>query len=178
MGEVTFLWDQLLLAMEEKQNNRVEFILSKINNINASDNLGITPLHMASGFNSADTVSKIVTRPGINVNLQSESGYTPLHEACLENHHQVVRQLLACPGIQVNLRDKDGFTPIMISSLFCHKETLKIMLEDHHVNLDMEDVNGRGLEELVRIDCDDKGRMEDCLFMILYEKIKRHLNQF
>lgn len=62
--------------------------------VNAADNEGFTPLHMAARSGNALAV-ELLLKAGASVDAAEGYGFTPLHEAILNQHRDVARMLLA-----------------------------------------------------------------------------------
>ena len=63
-------------------------------NVNWTNTLQWTPLHVASSYGSVEGVKLLLAHPDINVNLKEVFGQTPLSLCCWNNHVSVIRLLL------------------------------------------------------------------------------------
>lgn len=71
-------------------------------NINAANEDGYTPLHLAVTRGCTDTVKTLLQAEGINVNTADKNEYTPLHLAAVFGCVDVVHVLLQAEGIKVD----------------------------------------------------------------------------
>uniref|UniRef100_A0A8R1ESR6 ANK_REP_REGION domain-containing protein n=2 Tax=Caenorhabditis japonica TaxID=281687 RepID=A0A8R1ESR6_CAEJA len=80
---------------------------------NEEDELGWTPLIIASSAGRVEVVRFLLTLPHVNVNQTNSNKQSALHYACSKNHIEIVKLLIeADPGC-VNITDKfwsDRFT--------------------------------------------------------------------
>lgn len=84
--------------------------------INCTDNLGFTPLHVACKCGGVGTYPlasiKYLLRNGADVNRSMHQGSTPLHSACKSIDLSAISQLLEY-GADVNSVDGHGCTPVL-----------------------------------------------------------------
>ncbi len=73
--------------------------------ITAMDNNGLTPLHLASCFNSNPDVTALLIDQGANVEARSGDGETPLHMAARFNSNPEVAKLLIDRGANIGATD-------------------------------------------------------------------------
>ncbi len=75
--------------------NNCEIIKKLINKktINAQDNDGNTPLHLAAYLGHLDLVS-ILIKAKCDINIKNHNGKTPLHYAAINNHKDIVQKLV------------------------------------------------------------------------------------
>ncbi|XP_023314785.1 ankyrin-3-like [Trichogramma pretiosum] len=78
--------------------------------VNAQDNEGNTPLHLALDYNRT-RLAEWLMRNGANRNSTNAKGETPLHVAC---KHYPARHLVSAFS-RVNARDKEGNTPLHLA---------------------------------------------------------------
>lgn len=79
--------------------------------VNICDDLGRTPLHLASAEGRLPLVDFLIKK-GAKVNIiDALNGYTPIHYACLHGYIHIARFLLA-RGALVNPLDKEKNTPL------------------------------------------------------------------
>jgi ankyrin repeat protein len=89
--------------------------------INAQDNIGDTPIHVAlerlktrSDANIM-VLTYLLTQKGISVNLKGQFGHTLLHRACKHINNlplDVFKALIETHGADVNVQDIDKNTPL------------------------------------------------------------------
>ena len=81
--------------------------------VNATDEVGWTPLHHAIIFNEKNQMKivELLIDKGADVNATDEVGRTPLHYASA-NGHKEVAELLISKGADLNAKDNnDGWIP-------------------------------------------------------------------
>ncbi|MEG4173133.1 MULTISPECIES: ankyrin repeat domain-containing protein [unclassified Microcoleus] len=81
--------------------------------INARDQYGDTPLHLAVQNNRPEIVSLLIAN-GAKVNVENASGNTPLHLAVQNNRPEIVSFLIA-NGAKVNVENASGNTPLHLA---------------------------------------------------------------
>ncbi|MDG7055513.1 MAG: ankyrin repeat domain-containing protein [Wolbachia endosymbiont of Menacanthus eurysternus] len=111
-------------------------------NINAANEDGYTPLHLAVTRGCADTVKTLLQAEGINVNTADKNEYTPLHLAAVFGCVDVVQVLLQAEGIKVDAVSKNGHTPLHLAALFGHTDTVKALLQTKGVDVNATDKSG------------------------------------
>jgi cytohesin len=95
----------------------VQELLDAGADVNAKDNDGWTPLHIAASKNHREIVELLIAK-GADVNAAGESssvfiwqgGFTPLHYAAVNGHKEIV-ELLISKGADVNAKADNGLTP-------------------------------------------------------------------
>ena len=102
--------------------------------VNATDGLGETALHVAALRNNAE-LAKALLKNGADVNTGTTSrmggvypGGTPLHAAAGKGHNAMVELLLAA-GAEVNARDNFGDTPLCDAIGGRHRDTVRLLLD-------------------------------------------------
>lgn len=99
-------------AMSEDPNEAIIFIIDQGANVNAQNDEGHAPLHMAC----SPEIAKLLLDHGAEVDLQDNLGRTPLH--CLAadgtERYEVIQFLLEA-GANAALEDEGGETPVQIS---------------------------------------------------------------
>lgn len=85
--------------------------------VNAVDDQGLAPIHLAVLSESLEILGKIVQFQATNVNIQdTEYGYSALHLASMHSRNTPMVNLLArASNIDVNIRSFKGDTPLHIT---------------------------------------------------------------
>ncbi len=115
----------------------LENLLKEDYPIDTPDALGMTLLHVAAGYNSADMV-RFILEKGANINAVDKNGWTPLHFAA--NNENALAVLLE-KSSNVNAKTKMGETPLIIAVLFNNTASVKLLL-DANVTLNEKDERG------------------------------------
>ena len=97
--------------------------------INARDENGSTPLHIAS-LNGQEQVVELLINRGAEVNATSEiGGWTPLHMAASKNHIQVVSFLIKKGADEDAKAIIGGWTPLHWAALEGHKDIVELLIK-------------------------------------------------
>lgn len=143
----------LHIACEKENSGIVTSLISKGVDINAKNDDGNTPLHIAIMRNDSKAVSCILKcGKVVSINERNEKGFTPLHIAC-DNHSyrsdgMIINQLLSYRGIDVNLQDFKGRSPIIIAQENHNSSIVESLIKDGRTNLNVKDKEGRSLLSL------------------------------
>jgi len=94
--------------------------------VNATDELGESPLHIAAvrGFLQA---AEMLVAKAADVNAGDVRGLTPLHAAAWSGSNEIVA-LLIDKGADINARDEDGVTPLHAAALAGRNETAELLI--------------------------------------------------
>lgn len=113
----------------------------------ATDILGYTPLHAASGNNS-DSAAELLIEAGASPEAKTKHGSTPLHEAAAKDSGKVATLLLkagADQGLELlEATDKYGATPLM-ETAYKNSATVADILLKAGANQAVKDRHGRAL---------------------------------
>ena len=93
--------------------------------VNAKDNIDVTPLHWASWEGHKDVAGLLIDK-GADVNAKSNEGDTPLHYAAMSNNTMKAKLLIA-KGADVSAADDKGKTPQMIAIKKGHDEVADLL---------------------------------------------------
>ena len=93
--------------------------------VKATDNDGMTLLHLASSKGHTE-VAKLLIARGAEVNTSTNNGKTPVFIAAKNGHANVI-QLLAKLGADVNKSTNNGKTPAVIAAENCHTDALQAL---------------------------------------------------
>ncbi len=119
-------WEELM--SQTPHIGKIEVMLeSGLVDVGAKDEVGWTPLHVASDSGSIETAKLLLDR-GADVNAKDEWGKTPLHWASIENYIETA-ELLLDRGADVKAKDDDGWTPLHWASWDNRIEIAKLLLE-------------------------------------------------
>jgi ankyrin repeat protein len=138
----------------------VECLLANKADVNAKDNVGRTPLHVAAWRGAVDVAETLLAH-GAEINAKDNKGQTPLHLAAEMDHEQVAELLLANKA-EANAKDNNGSTPLhrvaavgyymrMVELLLANKADVNV--KDNHGATPMQvaEVHGHGdVAELLR----------------------------
>jgi ankyrin repeat protein len=94
--------------------------------INAIDQSGNTPLHLAVDRGSQD-IAELLIANGARVNVRNENGQTPLYRAIAIGHNEIAA-LLINNGTDVNNIDGSGTTPLHKAAHYGTVEILKLLI--------------------------------------------------
>ncbi|MBE9123192.1 ankyrin repeat domain-containing protein [Tychonema sp. LEGE 07199] len=94
--------------------------------INAIDQYGDTPLHLAVDQGSQD-IAELLIANGARVNVRNENGQTPLYRAIAIGHNEIAA-LLINNGTDVNNIDGSGTTPLHKAAHYGTVKILKLLI--------------------------------------------------
>jgi ankyrin repeat protein len=117
----------------QSNENMVKLLLSKGAEVDAKDDDGMTPLHMAAWKGEKAVVALLLSH-GAEVNAGNKHGTTPLHYAAdfdgykdLADRKGVV-ELLVSHGAEVNAKDNIGLTPLHEAAFEGNKAVVELLL--------------------------------------------------
>ena len=112
--------------------------------LNARDNNGRTPLHLALELGRGEIVDSLIAR-GADVNLPDKDNNSPLHYAAVSGDAGLVRSLLEKGAATINdtsCTQRGGFvgdwTPLHLACLEGYPETVQLLL-DHGADIEARD---------------------------------------
>jgi ankyrin repeat protein len=110
-------------AMAEEQKETISYIIEKGANVNAQNDDGIAPLHIACTIENA----KLLIEAGADINLKDNNGNTPLHIHASERDSDDVIQYLVRNGAQKEIRNNFKKQPIDIATSREDKRKIKLL---------------------------------------------------
>ena len=133
----------ILEAKENDNNNRgflhfvsengydsvITKLLAKEVQIDAIDDLGFSPLHLASSKGHVE-VARTLVQNGAIVHRKSFEVQTPLHLASINGHTEMVHLLIAV-GSNVNTQDGQNWTSLHHASINGFTEVAEILLNSN-----------------------------------------------
>jgi serine/threonine protein kinase len=127
---MSFEWKnkELLKASQKGDVEEVKKLLKEGAYVNAKNEFGSTPLHLAAISGHIEVV-KLLIEHGAYVNAKNEFGSTPLYYATKNGHIEVVKLLIENEA-DVNAEGDDGSTPLHIAARNGHIEIVKLLIEN------------------------------------------------
>ncbi|MDA7845245.1 ankyrin repeat domain-containing protein [Rickettsiales bacterium] len=116
------------LIEHKKPLSDLRSVLSKVNNMNATDKYGNTMLmHSISGLNLDATL--LLLEGGVDINKGNKFGVSPLHLAVYKQDYRTVAVLLNYE-IEIDLEDDTGMTPLMYAVMSGNILLVKMLVEN------------------------------------------------
>nr|5AQ8_A Chain A, OFF7_DB12V4 [synthetic construct] len=131
---------KLLEAARAGQDDEVRILMANGADVNAADNTGTTPLHLAAYSGHLEIV-EVLLKHGADVDASDVFGYTPLHLAAYWGHLEIVEVLLK-NGADVNAMDSDGMTPLHLAAKWGYLEIVEVLLK-HGADVNAQDKFGK-----------------------------------
>ncbi|TDA41701.1 MAG: hypothetical protein DSO07_03190 [Thermoproteota archaeon] len=169
LWENVILWEYitpntgLIIAVYQRDLEKVKELLDRGADVNAKDIFGDTPLHIAARNGHLDIVKLLLER-GADVNARNESGDTPLTAAAANGHLDVVR-FLVNRGADIDARNDSDCTPLHIAAIRGHLNVVKFLVEKG------ADVNARDEKGETPLDLAKDERQWDVVYFL--EKIMK-----
>ena len=107
-----FVGNSFLHIAVQDRPELVDAVLAHKPHVNALNESGQTPLHLACLRHSASIVNRLLAH-GANVNAQDDKGQTPLH---ITKNNEVLHALIS-HGAKLNVKDHLGCTPLFYAYL-------------------------------------------------------------
>ncbi len=105
----------------------VEYLLLQHAKINATDNLGNTPLINAASLGQ-EGAAKLLLKNGAQVEAKNRRGRTALHQAAASGHAKMMTLLLDA-GAKIDSVDDLGWTPLMVAIEHGRMEAFRMALD-------------------------------------------------
>nr|6C9K_A Chain A, DARP14 - Subunit A with DARPin [synthetic construct]6C9K_B Chain B, DARP14 - Subunit A with DARPin [synthetic construct]6C9K_C Chain C, DARP14 - Subunit A with DARPin [synthetic construct]6C9K_D Chain D, DARP14 - Subunit A with DARPin [synthetic construct]6C9K_I Chain I, DARP14 - Subunit A with DARPin [synthetic construct]6C9K_J Chain J, DARP14 - Subunit A with DARPin [synthetic construct]6C9K_K Chain K, DARP14 - Subunit A with DARPin [synthetic construct]6C9K_L Chain L, DARP14 - len=134
------LGKKLLEAARAGQDDEVRILMANGADVNAHDDQGSTPLHLAAWIGHPEIV-EVLLKHGADVNARDTDGWTPLHLAADNGHLEIVEVLLKY-GADVNAQDAYGLTPLHLAADRGHLEIVEVLLK-HGADVNAQDKFGK-----------------------------------
>ena len=96
--------------------------------VNASDDSGLTPLHLAAARGMLET-TRTLLEAGAEANAADSGGATPLHHAAWQGQVEAVRALLLNAAVSPGVTDAKGVTPLHLASRHGQLDAASVLLE-------------------------------------------------
>ncbi len=125
------------------RNNRLaqaQALLEQGANVNAANNIGVTPLHQAALAGHHRMVALLLANQA-NIQAQDHFGLTPLHMAAQYGHVKTIQLLLAYNADLEARTFKQGLTPLHWAAFYGHVEGLPLLLR-HGADINVQDNTG------------------------------------
>ena len=140
-----------------KNVKKLEEKLSLVININHTDSLGNTKLHLASKNGHVEEVKKLLEL-GADINAKNRRQNTSLHLA-MENGHSEVVKLLLQYDADINAKDKNGNTQLHFAAQNNKLEMAKLLLQNganpdvknHDGSTPLHEAAWRGFDKIAEI---------------------------
>ncbi|MDH5386401.1 MAG: ankyrin repeat domain-containing protein [Candidatus Aminicenantes bacterium] len=117
----------LHLAVQNGNQEIVEFLISQGADINARDSEGNTPLLTALAFKKTET-AKFLLSKGADVRIKNAQDEPPVFLALMHGLSELVEPILD-NGQDVNERFRGNFTALLMATLTGNKEVVKLLLD-------------------------------------------------
>ncbi|MDQ7821277.1 MAG: ankyrin repeat domain-containing protein [Candidatus Eremiobacteraeota bacterium] len=112
-------------AIKNKDHETLSRLISAGTGINAWNDKGQTPLHLAAYNGLADVAGFLIAK-GADIDARDHKHLTPLHLAAHEGHGEVIKVLIAA-GAMVNARDGGNRTPLHWAMAKGHESAAEIL---------------------------------------------------
>ncbi|MFP3032042.1 MAG: ankyrin repeat domain-containing protein, partial [Wolbachia sp.] len=105
---------ELLIAVKSGDLNKVIGLFNRGANINAENEYGKKPIHIAAESDYKNIIEFLLSKEGVGVNDTDEQGHTPLHWASWSGHLDMVEYLVGNEA-DINAKCKAGKTTLDIA---------------------------------------------------------------
>jgi ankyrin repeat protein len=176
---------ELIEAAEENNLPEVGRLVSVGADMNAKDNDGFAPLHVAC-FEGHVQVVKVLQEHGADIEIEDNDGWRPLHCACWHGHLAVVNELMSpndsngaitsilgkrkSRGSNIEAKDRNGNTPLHFASIQDHPAMVKAFLSG---GADIFAANNEGFHPIHRAVSGGHSAVTKCLLQHIYATTRR-----
>ena len=119
-------WQCVELILQRKKGRE---IINQLNMIEES------PLLIAVKKNAKETLSVLLSTPGIDVNQHCQHEVTALHIALDKKHEECARMLLKVRGLDCNAVDSIGATPLHVAAIRNSHDMVSLLLSNKAINV-------------------------------------------
>ena len=141
----------LMWAVDINHNSVVDLMLATPNiDVNLKNDGGWCALHWAVRSQNNEGLRLLLNVPTIDVNIVNNKGWSAIHRAVIKDNIEGLKLLLSHPSLTaltLNHKDKKGDTAVMLA---LKGKRLAVLVADPRVDLDINDKEGRSLEEVAR----------------------------
>jgi hypothetical protein len=125
--ELTMVLKKLDFSQEDISEILNHTLTKTQNLINAIDDFGTTPLHIAARHGKKEVVEFLIFREADINAKEGMNGLTPLHEAVLSGSLEIVK-LLVVKGAYINVRNFSGGTPLHLAVWHKNKKVVEFLI--------------------------------------------------
>ncbi|KAK6167937.1 hypothetical protein SNE40_021860 [Patella caerulea] len=151
----------------------IDFLIKKRFDINAQDNDGCTPLHLAVGQGRKKNVSILITR-GASVFALDNNDRLPIHVICTVDGGRndidvsgILNQLIEA-GSPINSTDQRGRTPLQEAVFNVNRNCIETFLNIKHIMVNIAD-------DIIQSIINDASQLSDTtLFRSILDELKRN----
>ncbi|OJW72294.1 MAG: hypothetical protein BGO68_06155 [Candidatus Amoebophilus sp. 36-38] len=116
-------------AAEMGDRDIIQFLLQNGADVNATNNTGLTPLHLAVREKQLASIQALVKNKHIDINKQDKLGNTVLHIASFKGDRLLVTALVENKEIDINVQQGgDDATPLYLAAAQGHIGIVEILL--------------------------------------------------
>jgi ankyrin repeat protein len=120
-------------------SNRLDCVKFLVKHTTATEDRGMTPLHIASAHGNVEVVQALLTPE--NINTANEQGFTALMAAAMNNQRAVAKEL-ARQGADVELSTKTGFRALHLAAEIGNVAIVKLLVKNYLAKVDSKTEQG------------------------------------